>query len=142
MVQLFVLSYRLDEIFPSAPSGAPNLNFQFSEFPPPQFVGTNSSPDFADFFKTILQQGYIKHPNFEISDLKNQPPYNATHPNPYCRKKLDQCLLKSPEYHYLSLNEDINQTRTCTFAKHENYIARGVHKRNMWVAFFYKIYME
>ena len=42
-----LLPYRLAEIFPSAPSGAPHLNFQFSKTPPPHFGGTNSSPNFV-----------------------------------------------------------------------------------------------
>ena len=33
----------------------------------------------------------------------------------------------------MSLNEDINQTRTCTFQKHKNYIARGVNKHDVQV---------
>ena len=39
----FVLSYRLDEIYPSAPSVSPNLNVIFPKIPP-----SNSSPNFVE----------------------------------------------------------------------------------------------
>ncbi len=42
-VPYFRRPYRLDEIYPSAPSRPPHLNFHFSDFSdPPQILGTNS----------------------------------------------------------------------------------------------------
>ncbi len=38
--------YRLDEIYPSAPSRPPHLNFQFSDFSDPPNLGEEWSPKF------------------------------------------------------------------------------------------------
>ena len=56
----------------------------------PQDFWKNAYVSSPGKFDTV--KGQTKLVNFENCELENKSAYNATYPNPYCRKKLSQCI--------------------------------------------------
>ena len=66
--------------------------------------------------------GVYKRTDFVNFDLKNC----ISTMLPIQTLTVERNLVNVSEYHHLSLNEDINQTRKWKFTKHTNYIPRGL----------------